>query len=470
MLTKQMGRVAAIFLVASLAALVLIGHGSPAHAQTQANDYSLTNLVAEDPTTTGYGDTTAGFHVTFTHPNPLPPNGSNYFALILDGTNNGYLPSGSSVVSPTITTINFKGISALSLGSHQFLARIYVNAIAQEIVSNTATITIGKGEVARYFRCSIHNPVSSYKPGQSLLIDFDIQSQTGSVPVDWQNGTLTITFKGPITVAETHLVPNANEQVTATAPTTTGTYVAVCSFDGSPHFNGGGSGQDIAPVSQGQHTGTVQLYTNPTPLQPNQPTTWYVVIPAGPGLPSPTGVFRVSMGMDSTNQITLSSKGDATFQYTFPSADYGYGSLEIFYLGDGVYTSARATFPLNNPPIPGAGGGEATPGPTVTAGGTATPGTPVPTVTVGTTGTPIATPAATPVAGAASTKTDGPTGPGTLPLLGGALSLLAVAGGGTLLWRRLGAAPASPAEHVWRQEPTNDDTAKLPTPRADWGD
>jgi len=467
MFAKLRRGISFICLLFAFSAFAFSGQLAPAHAQSRDTGFSLVNLIAEAPTTTIYGGTTSGFQVTFNHPNPIPgPNTLNDVVLCIDVSVACSGPSSSTIVSPTEKLDEFTGFRNLSFGTHQVQVRYFIISTATTIYSNTVTITIGQAYATT--TCLIHNLAYAYAPGSNITVDFNMLT-TGSQPVDWQNGTFTINFTGPSTVSYPKQKANSNEQVTVKVPTTPGQYALVCNFDGSPFFHASQGEQLAALVSQGHKTGAIRVYTNPTTIHANQSNTWYVVIPAGDGLPTPTGSFGITIGNSSTRPITLSSSGDATVQLTAPTSVYG--NITILYFGDGVYSSETATFPLTNPPIPGAGGGAATPGPTTTAGGTATPGTPAPTVTGGTTGTPAATPAGTPVAGAASAKTDGPTGPGATPIVGGTLGLLAIAGGGMLLWRRrLGTVAATPAEHIWRQEPMMDDTAKLPTPRADWGD
>ncbi|MBA3823473.1 MAG: hypothetical protein H0X24_06125 [Ktedonobacterales bacterium] len=451
-------------LVVTFAVLALAGWLPSAQASMRDVGYTIT-LTADGATTITYDNATSTFHALFDHPTNKPANASEVLLFVDNDTSYG---GTHSMVSATQDNYRFGAVSDLSVGTHQIQARYYLTTTATWYTSNTLTITVGKGNVT--LGCGI-NVGTHYHLGQSLTIPFTLTPTQGTPPVDWQGSIFTLTFTGPASVTYSDVKLDSAMHATVLAPETAGIYTLGCTFSGSPSFNAATGKQAGIIISAEHQTGAVRVYTNPTTIRPNQQTTWYVVIPAGPGLPMPTGSFDIRVGNGTSRPIDLSAAGDATVQLTAPTSVYG--TIDIIYFGDTVYASGVSSFPLTNPPIPGAGGGAATPVPTIKAGGTATPGTPAPTVTVGTTGTPIATPAGTPVASASPGASSGGStgGPGAMPLVGGVLGLLVIAGGGTLLWRRrVGTAAATPAEYVWRQEPQADDTAKLPMPPADWGD
>lgn len=319
-------------------------------------------------------------------------------------------------------------------GSHQFQAQFYVSTTKSWINSNIITITVGKGYAN--MDCAFPHLPAIFSPGQSVVINMNVSPTSGNGPVDWQNGSFTITFKGPAQFTYPNLKANASEQVTMNAPQTPGQYQVICAFNGSPKYNGGSSYSIAAMVSAQHQTGAIQLYTNPTTVRPNQSTTFYVVIPAANGLPTPTGSFDIIIGSYSTRSIALNSSGTALVQLVTPPV--AYGRITILYFGDGVYASESPTFPFTNPPIQGAGGGtNPTPGPT---------GTPKPTATAGATASPTPLNSATATTATGTTSSSQAGGNTTAPssstpngLLMGFVVLLvvaAVAGGAVLLLRR----------------------------------
>ncbi|MBA3823324.1 MAG: hypothetical protein H0X24_05365 [Ktedonobacterales bacterium] len=447
-----------------LAAWGLVAQQQKVQAKQHAEDYSLT-LTAKTPTTTQYGFKTSGFVVVFDHPTNNPINGYGVGLSIDNGPANHGPSDGGGVISPTELQITYDGFAGLSAGTHTIQAQYTIPGSSTVVSSNAVSITVSKGDV--YVRCSILTVATTFLPGQSMTLGFEVSSKVSGAPVDWQQGTFIVTFNGPTTATHASLKANTNEQVTVNVPTTPGQYQVICSYGGSPNFNAADGSVLIADVGQGHATGPIRLYSNPSTVQPGQAATWYVVIPPGPGLPTPTGTFRISWGFKSTNPVHVSPAGDGTIPFTFTGD--GYHVIEVFYAGDANYKPEYVDFTQTNPPIPSNSGGGGQPVPSAPAGGTgtATPGTPAPTPVVGTPMPTEPATATTPIASAepgATKHTTTDSGTGTMPIVLGSLGLLVLAGGGgMLLWRRRTVPTSvSASEHASPQEPGElDDTVPL---------
>ncbi len=352
----RMTRAAAYIIIALIVALGIIGQAAPAHAQTQDTGYSIT-LAANGLTTIQYGNATSSFTADFIHPTDKPSNASTVELFVA----NGISYTGSDVPkSRTEDLYYFSGITGLTVGQYQLQARYDLSTTSTWIVSNIVYVTVTKGYSS--VMCHVATIGYTYSLGQNMTVDMG----PGSV----QDGTYTITFTGPTTLNYPNLQATLNSQtqtlqVTVHAPQTPGQYQLKCTYNGSPNLNPS-SYQFSVIISEQHQTGAIQLYTNPTTVQSNQLTTWYVVIPAGNGLPTPTGSFDIILGNSSSLSISrpiqLSGAGDAQVQLTTPV--YVGNSVKILYFGDPVYASETPSFPLTNPPIPGSSGG--TPGPSTT--------------------------------------------------------------------------------------------------------
>ena len=470
MLTKQMRPVVVFCIILVFGVFTFAGHLSPAHASVSRDvAYSLT-LTINGPTTIKYNTTTQSMNASFYYPTIRPSIGEN-IKLFID---NVFTDSNSpNPFTSTEDQVYFGGVSGLSVGSHQLQAKYFVTTTSTLIVSNIITITVVKGDINDLI-CNVTNLTYTYTYalGQDMTIVFNLDPANSL-----QDSSGSVEFKGPTTVTFTNLKLNSNAEVTVKAPSTPGLYKIVCSYDGSPQYNSF-TGTSFGVIVSTQHqTGQMRLYTNPTTITSQQSILWYLVIPAGSGLPTPTGSFDIVINNSSTTPIQLSANGDATIQTTTPPSVYG--NIYILYFGDSVYASESVSFPLTNPAIPGGGGGgtnpTATPAPanTATAGspvatsitGTATPTdtnvTPMPTSTLTAVTPPVLL--GTPAIGISNgTSPKGYSGPGAPPIIVSVLVIL-VGVGGVLIWRRrIGATLPIETDHIWRQEPPMDDTSTNP--------
>jgi hypothetical protein len=176
-----------------------------------------------------------------------------------------------------------------------------------------------------------------------------------NAPVDWPNGTFTISFVG----AQTFSFPNLKAsvpggQLSVTTPSAPGVYRTKCDFNGTANFNPIESGLSVPTitVSAANAPGGIALYTNPTPVARDVMITWMVVVSPGAGLPAPTGYISIRIGQTYTGIIALAAGGTVTFQLAGPAIGPG-EQIQVFYYGDPVYAASNATFPLATQPIPG---------------------------------------------------------------------------------------------------------------------
>ncbi len=294
----------------------------------------------------------------------------------------------------------------------------------------------------------------TWTPGQSIPLSIQSQYIGTGYPIDWPKGTATITLKGPTTVTYSNLTLNSKGGVTVKAPTTVGYYTMDCKVSGVPDYSFPDTGFSLTKflVSELQPLGGIKLYTNPRTIVTGTPIQMYIVFEAGPGLPTPTGYYTITIGSgiqkNYTQPLKIAPDGTASITLSPISNLFNAQSVTIYYEGNPYYKVQDAFFPMTNPAIPGSGGGTtpskptATPKPHATATVSATA-----TVDAGsgaTSGPPAQapTPSATPsVLGAF-----GPFSGGGLIALLVIVALLALGGGvGTFaLLSRRGSAPVSP--------------------------
>lgn len=412
-----------IFFVILITTVLLAWSGwtTPAHAQAQVTGYSI-KLTYTGPTTIALGDSTSTFYAYFTYTNK--PSNGEFVALFVD---NGVSNTGSPYpLSSTEDQYYFASVSGLTTGQHQLQAKYYLTTNSTWIVSNIIIITVGKGYSNT--NCGIENFAYTYLPGKNMTIHLNVYQTAGSGPVDWQNGTFTIGFSGPSSVTYSNLKADSNEQVIVLTPHTTGQYQVNCTFNGSPNY--AGSSYSVAALVSEQHqTGAIQLYTNPTTVVANQITTYYVVIPAGNGLPTPTGTFNFYIGNSTSTTIHINASGATLVKLNGPTSVYG--KITLHYSGDGVYISESPTFPLTNSAIPASSGTTPTPKPTATA--TASPS---PTVVPGAVASPTIGATVVGQSGISRSASKSSSPNVLLMVLLFLLAIAAVAGGGVLLIRR----------------------------------
>ena len=436
-------------LALALGALVAV---APMQTHVSASGDTLSIAMTNGSSFVYGGNPTPGFTITLVLPAPPTLNTAETASVSID---NGPL-IGSQQVSESSDRLTFvfqattDGISIVP-GSHTASSQYYDPDSQQTVYSGSVGFQMAKGNAL--LNCSITNFASPVAVGQSLTFGMSFQDSP-NYPVDWQNGTYTITFKGPTTISVANVAPDSNDTITIHAPTAIAEYGQPdCTFNGTSLYNSATAtavGQPIL-VSEEHALGSVQVFTNPTTLSGGQPADIYIVFHAAPGLPTPTGYVSLTFGYTYTNAIAIGS-GGVIYAHLPPLPSLsGLTQFQIDYEADPYYNSATLNFPLTNPPIPGGVGGGNGGGGTGGSFGSpqATPsGTPHATATA----TRVATPTVTTASPNAIHTTTGSSGGTTTALwLAGALGVLVVLGGagGFFVWSRrrrmaLAAANAGP--------------------------
>lgn len=379
---------AASILAAILASVLLLTAPARAYPSHPARPSDTTGyaivLTSRNGTTFSYGSDNPMMDATLTYPQGSPAPDPRQFFIVVEGQ------KFADSVGPIGNTLHvFARIPQFPPGQHTAIATYYDAASQTTVQSNPIVFTILRA--APTMDCA----ASTFAlPGQALTITMSFENPP--IPVDFQDGTYSVTFTGPTSLSFANLVPNANDAVAVTAPTPIGVYKISCHFSGTTTF-APNNAQNTITVSKEHALGSVQLYTNPTTLAPHQSLTFYVVLHAAPGLPTPTGTILIRLGPLYSNSLPI--RADGTVLITFqpvPSLD-GATQVQISYFGDPYYATAYTTFPLTNPPVPGSGSGGS---PTSTPGASkqATPST----------GTPAASPATTPGAGSVALSSTPP--------------------------------------------------------------
>lgn len=227
-------------------------------------------------------------------------------------------------------------------------------------------------------------------PAQFQLTATNVYRPT-TLPLDWTQGTASITFLGPSTTTTSNIQPDSSGMFTVTAPPAVGRYNMTCTFSGTTYYAPESVTWSTFPllVSEMSPLGGVRVYSNPTSIAPNQPVQLYIVFQAAPGLPTPSGQFSIDIRNTApayfTSGINIRPDGTALVSLSpMPHVD-GTWSLGIIFFGDSYYNYQIFNFTTTNPPIPGSsvGGGSKGTSPTAPKA-TATPKpTPIPTATVG---------------------------------------------------------------------------------------
>jgi hypothetical protein len=339
---KILFRLGFIFFCTFIAVLGCFFQHKPALAATHVSGYNIT--VTESAPTMYYGETSPSFDAKLTVPDGYPPiNNPGDFYIMVDSQS---YAGGGSISGTTPTYLLYlPGVygTPLSVGQHSVVA-VYTPPNQTSIESMPIKLTVLKNTPD--LACFISNPSYTYPPNTTLTITMSFSDT--NTPVDWQNGTDTISFVGAQTFTSAHLKPNSSNQVTVRTPPVTGDYQLRCIFDGTNSFNSAEWNLD-AVVSKNNQPG-MKLYANPTTLKAGQSFTWHIVVIGVPGLPVPTGDISISIGDSYTRQIALGSGGSVTVQGTAPSYLDG-NAIKVLYFGDSVYTWHIASFPLTNPPL-----------------------------------------------------------------------------------------------------------------------
>ncbi len=360
---------------------------------------------------------------------------ANHFWGITGHTDDGAsFGSNSPTTSPDGMTLTFTNMTVslpINVGSRTATANFTNLETSMTATSNPVTFTVN--QATTLLSCSIDGNAERFEGvGQTLHVRMAPTTYHGQVPVDWQNGTYTVTFDGPDHITFPNLAPDSNDEVTVPGLSQNGKYLLSCAFSGTPSFTSATFTYTLAyTFSAEQSPSSVQLFTNPTTLVARQNLDFYIVFHPAPGLPTPTGAFQIWMGQYYTDSLQLSPKGDYLIHlYPLPSVT-GINQISIRYWGDIYYNEANFNFPLTNPAIPGSSSGSSG------SSGTQSSGTQwQATATTSTTGTPGATSTAdaTPTvvgAGVVPPAATPPTGNSGIFWLIGGLVLLILAGLGT---------------------------------------
>jgi hypothetical protein len=430
-------------LLAGLAALVPAGAAATASANTPGYQISL----MENASTMVYGGTTPSFRITLVAPTPSPGT-PNYFAqlyLTVDGRNFGADPPMTAPGSFLVTGTTFS--PPLPVGPHSVYAQYSRGDVL--VMSDPVVLTVVKATPD--LQCDGVG-VDPYASGQAITITMQL---TSSAPVDWQNGTFAMTFRGTQTFTVGGLTANGSEQVVAAAPAVPDVYQPICSFSGTPSFNAAEAPTSVRSltVTANHPIGGIRLQTDPADLASGVSATWTVTVLRGPGLPAPTGPVSLRIGSYAFSQwITLTGGGSVTFQTTLPALApnnlLGPTPIRVLYHGDTVYVAASADFPMSNSApsglasspqaAPAAGSQPTSPNAAASSDPAASSGPPVADATPGT-GTPEAAipPPPGPINGAVQPVLQ-VTSAGAGRYWAGAIAIVTLVGlsGGLVWWRR----------------------------------
>jgi hypothetical protein len=419
------------------ATLAIVRAFVPTSAVAATVNYQLT--VTESAPTMVYGNPTVSFRGYLTVPSDDPPLAWNTpFYIAVDSQTYSGSVSGTY---PTYTLYQAGLVSpGPSVGQHSVTAQ-YLSPKHGLLTSAPVVLTVLKTTPS--LDCTITNITNTY----AVNTPFTIHVQFGGIngAVDIQNGTFSITFIGPRTFTSPNLSANSAGQVFASAPSATGVYQTKCAFSGTGSVNPVETHLNIPTiiVSANNPVGGISLYTNPTPVTHGPMITWEVVVSPRSGLPTPTGNIGVDIGVSYTKLMPLGPGGRMTFQAVAPTL-YPSDTIRVWFMGDPVYASSSADFPLTTPPIPG----NAVPstGTAVSNAGSApTTTTPAPTPTPTAAESPTALPQAIVLpspsnrfngALAGSTEHSRPGGVRALYLVGALASLTLVGLAGGLAWRQ----------------------------------
>jgi hypothetical protein len=410
------------------------------------------------------------FPIVITLAQPFSSQENVTVSFSVDGALNALSTTATWNNGATTQTITYQpGASPFAVGTHTVVATFTNPETNVTTTSNSVSFTMHT--VDAEWDCYVAASSSGVKAGKPAQIKLDLSGT--SMPFDWTQERLTVTFSGPSTVTETNLQPDSSGLATFTAPTKVGTYGMTCSLSptNTAYFT-------FSPVNQVSSDfavrdmlpATVHIYTNPTTLTPNKPLEMYVVVKGVAGYPTPTADVRITFGLpNSPPQFTsqyLPLAADGTLLVTFKAnsqIDKRY-DIVVNYYGDLYYAPQSPTFTSTNPAIPGgAGSGSGQGGSSGSGNGN---GTPAPGATQ-TSGTNTPTAATT---GAQSNKitsnsVNAASASGWLIALLGGLGLLVVVGGGVVAFvilnrRRMNAeklaswSASTPTNTTnWRQPP-----------------
>lgn len=434
--TLHTARWLAVVLLAAasaLSALLFVAPAPRAHAGGDALALTLTNGASF----TYGGATQPIFTAVVTLAQPMTGTYAFSVAVRIENGETISSPEGPTI-SPDGLTLTFTDIGArigtpFTGGNHTATATFFDPETGATLTSNGVNFTINKASLQ--LSCSPRLTGAGLL-GTNQTFSMSMSQNTSSTePVDWKNGTYTITFDGPTHLNFSNLVPDSDDYVTVTTPAQNGLYKVTCVFSGTSSFQSATyTSSSRLTISALHKLGTVDLYTNPTTIKAGQKLDFYVVFHAAPGLPLPTGQFGISMGQYYTNMMPMSSSGANLVHLDALPSTAGVTNIIIGYNGDINYNVAGVTFPLTNPPIPSdnnSGGASGSYGGSNGGNGKATPTTTV-TVTATTTETPGDETATATVVGAGAVVTATPTDSGgnTGLIIAVAVAILLLGGAG----------------------------------------
>lgn len=449
----------------------------PARASARRAQSDSASLTLTNGTTFTYDSTPApNFQVVVTLATPESAN--RIFQIKVQLENGQQFIGEPPSTSADLLTYTW-GVSASSDSTGQLLAAGSHTATAFFTNPDTG-VTTQSGSVSftvarKNFSMGCQFPGSTLfmlKPGVQAQLTLSLEYVSGP-PVNWTEGTASVTFTGPSTITEQSLHPDSSGVITVTTPAVVGRYNFDCRFSGSADYAASEIAWTTYPllISEMSQLGGMQLYSNPTTFVGTKTMQLYIVFRAAPGLPTPTGGYSIFFGTTSpffVRDLTIGPNGDSLVTLQ-PNPNFtGAPEIDIRYYGDAYYDDQTYKFPPTNPAIPSGSGGS---GGKVSSGGGGSPAKPkatatttasaTSTVTATATTTPAAT--ATPASGhAILSATTSPLGGSVgLALLAALIGLLVVGGGigGVVFWRsRRRAASLAMASASPTRSPLDEDT------------
>ncbi len=377
-------------------------HATPHHASANGETVSLS--MANGTTFIYGGNPTPTFTVVvqFT----TAPSNTNLFTMnvTLDTPSESFSNINPPNVSAdkltyTYTVPSTTNQTLITPGNRTATASFYDGTATTQ--SGPAIFTMNKAPLS--LSCGSTNGAAlMFKVGSSEQFGLtnNAASSTSAPPIDWTQGTASITFTGPATFTDSSLIPDSSGHITVTMPSQPGKYNIDCTFSGTTYYASGEmqTTQFNTIVSEMLPLGAMNVYTNPTTMVSGKSTEMYLVFQAAPGSPTPTGQFEVSIytsPMYYTQAITVGSNGTNLITLA-PISNLASGSaLWVQYYGDTTYANQSFKFTLTNPAIPSSVTGSGNPISAGTGGsggsGATSPKattTPLATTTAGPAGTP----------------------------------------------------------------------------------
>jgi len=420
-----------LVVLAVLGSLTIPVSSIPLGAAAAAVDYQLT--ITESSSTMTYGELSPVFHAYLTEPSDDPPLNVMTAPLRISVDSQDYYGSLSGT-NPTYA-LYVPALDPRPLpGQHSVIAK-YLSPNHGVLTSSPVALTVLKSTPG--LSCGVMNFSTTYTPNSPLK--FSALFSNTNAPVDFQNGTFTVTFVGAQTFSFGNLKANSALEVTTPVPAAYGVYNTKCAFSGTNLFNPVETTMSIPTtiVSGNNPVGGIALYTEPAPVTGGALITWKVVVSGRPGLPAPTGYISLTIAGASTQIISLGAGGSVTFQARAPGIPPS-ATIQVSYNGDSVYAASQAYFPLTTRPIANSAPPRAA---TTTPPAATPPPTPSPSATESATPLPSsdATPSATATRLAPSlASATGPSkagAPGAVVLVGAIFALMLLGIGSGLAWR-----------------------------------